>query len=224
MACLRAAPLSAIAAAVNGKPSTCKFLPVIDGSLIPDYPSRSIARGALHKVPFVGGHCTDDGSIFVGNPATFVNTTDGFVAAIKKRYTTIVRWLMLPHLLREECSFRIPNVQSNATATRMVELYPADAFPSTYERSKTAFGDTIFTCQYVGSSGIPQVLTANMWTHRDWFIAQKLQSLGMKQAYNYRWNTPDPVALAAAPWQGVRHTSDLYFLFNGTKCVPLRAC
>jgi hypothetical protein len=49
---MRAAPLANIVAAVNGKPSTCKFLPVIDGKngLIPDYPSRLIAAGRFNKV------------------------------------------------------------------------------------------------------------------------------------------------------------------------------
>jgi carboxylesterase type B len=91
MACLRAAPLSAIVAAVNGKPAACKFLPIIDGGFLPDYPSRLLARGRFHKMPFVGGHCTDDGSIFVGAPSGITNTTDGFVAALRKRYTTLVR-------------------------------------------------------------------------------------------------------------------------------------
>jgi hypothetical protein len=49
-----------------------------------------LREGRFSKVKFIGGHCTDDGSIFVGNPATFVNTTDGFVAAIKARYTMLV--------------------------------------------------------------------------------------------------------------------------------------
>jgi hypothetical protein len=43
----------------------------------------------------------------------------------------------------------------------------------------------------------------------------------MKQTYTYRWSTPDPVRLAANPWEGVIHTSDLFFLFNGTKYNPL---
>ena len=30
-----------------------------------------------------------------------------------------------------------------------------------------------------------------------------------------RWNAPDPVLLAATPYEGVMHTSDLYFLFDG---------
>ena len=90
MPCLRAAPLSAIVAAINGKPSTCKFLPIIDGSFLPDYPSTLLREGRFHKMPFIGGHCTDDGSIFVGAPSGITNTTDGFIAALRKRYTTLV--------------------------------------------------------------------------------------------------------------------------------------
>ncbi|TFY63048.1 hypothetical protein EVJ58_g3474 [Rhodofomes roseus] len=179
MPCLRAAPLSAIVAAVNGKPSACKYLPIIDEDFLPDYPSTLIREGKFHKMPFIGGHCTDDGSIFVGAPSGITNTTDGFIAALRKRYTTL----------------------SNFTAARVAELYPADEFNSTYERAKTAFGDTVITCQ-------------------DWFIAKKLQSEGIAAVYNYRWNTPDPVQLAKNPWEGVMHTSDLFFLFNGTNSGP----
>lgn len=179
LACLRAAPLESIVRAINNKPSTCKFLPVIDGALITDYPSRLVAQGKIQKVDYLGGHCTDDGSIFVGDPAYLANTTEGFVAAIKRRYTTL----------------------SNSSVERMIKLYPGDSFTSTFERSKTAFGDTIFTCQ-------------------DWFIADKLRTLGVRNVYNYRWNTPDPTQYAVFPWKGVMHTADLFFLFNGTNSGP----
>jgi carboxylesterase type B len=94
MTCLRAAPLSSIVTAVNGKPSTCKFLPVIDGDFLRDYPSRLLAEGKFHKMPFMGGHCTDDGSIFVGAPSGITNTTAGFISALRRRYTTLVCMLL----------------------------------------------------------------------------------------------------------------------------------
>ena len=31
----------------------------------------------------------------------------------------------------------------------------------------------------------------------------------------YRFNAPDPVLLAEMPFEGVMHTSDLYFLMDG---------
>ncbi|EED78189.1 carbohydrate esterase [Postia placenta Mad-698-R] len=167
MGCLRAAPLSALVTAINSRPSSCGFLPVVDGTILPALPSQLIATGRFHRMPFVGGHVTDDGSIFVGDPANFVNTTDGFVASIMKRYTLL----------------------SNTTIARMIELYPLSDFPSQWERAKRAFGDTVFTCIQLAFD-------------RDWIIAQKLMSEGRTDAYNYRFNTPDPVQLAANPWEG----------------------
>lgn len=100
----------------------------------------------------------------------------------------------------------------------MVALYPESDFSSTFERAKTAFGDTIFTCQSVSASLSWPPFGADVEVlRRDWFIAQKLLAAGKKSVYNYRWDTPDPVLNAAAPWKGVLHTSDLFFLFNGTK-------
>jgi len=55
------------------------------------------------------------------------------------------------------------------------------------------------------------------WPFRDWYIAQKLRTKGVEHVYNYRWNAADPVQLAAKPYKGVMHTSDLYFLYDGTK-------
>jgi hypothetical protein len=50
---------------------------------------------------------------------------------------------------------------------------------------------------------------------RDYYIAKRLGELGVARAFNFRWNTPDPVQYAANPYKGVMHTSDLFFLFNG---------
>ncbi|KZT11579.1 carboxyesterase [Laetiporus sulphureus 93-53] len=179
MSCMRAAPLSALVAAVNNRPSGCSYLPIVDGSFLPDLPTRLLTRGEFHKMPFIGGHVTDDGSIFVENPADFTNTTEEFMAALRKRYTFL----------------------SNTTAERMIELYPESDFPSQWERAKTAFGDTVFTCM-------------------DWYIASLLIAEGRTDVYNYRFNTPDPVQLAANPWEGVMHTSELFFLFQGTNSGP----
>jgi len=83
----------------------------------------------------------------------------------------------------------------------MLELYSLADFSSQGDRAFTAFGDTVFTCQ-------------------DWTIAAKLKSMGVQNVWNFRFNTPDPVQLAANPWEGVMHTSDLYFLFDGTNSGP----
>jgi hypothetical protein len=38
----------------------------------------------------MGGHTTNEGSIFVASPNTFENDTAGFVGAITNRYTKLV--------------------------------------------------------------------------------------------------------------------------------------
>ena len=74
--------------AVNNR-LNCKFLPVIDGSLIQNLPSILIDQGSILPVNFIGGHCTQDGSIFVGNPAK-ITSDETFAASITKRYTGLV--------------------------------------------------------------------------------------------------------------------------------------
>jgi hypothetical protein len=76
-------------------------------------------------------------------------------------------------------------------------MYNQSQFTSFYDLAQTLAGETEFTC----------------W---DWYLANQTAKYG-KPSYLYRWNTPDPVQLAAAPYKGVMHTSDLYFLFDGTK-------
>lgn len=109
----------------------------------------------------------------------------------------------------------------------MLELYPLGAFASQGERAKVAFGDTEFSCT-------------------DYMLARKLSEAGVQDVYNYRrvpssstspphahvgvadlpdprerrWDTADPVQLAAFPWKGVMHTSDLFFLFSGARVRP----
>jgi hypothetical protein len=45
--------VGAIVSAVNNKPSTCKYEPVIDGNYIPDITTKLLAAGKFTKVtPF----------------------------------------------------------------------------------------------------------------------------------------------------------------------------
>jgi carboxylesterase type B len=101
----------------------------------------------------------------------------------------------------------------------MIALYPEDEFSSQWERAVTAFSDTVFACQYVP---ITERSTSHSLAHcfnRDWMIAKAIamsNSSVSTNVFNYRFNTPDPVQLAATPWRGVMHTSELFFLFDGT--------
>ncbi|KAF9558576.1 alpha/beta-hydrolase [Agrocybe pediades] len=99
---------------------------------------------------------------------------------------------------------RWPNV-SNDTITQALALYPAPGtegseFSTQYERATAMAGDVVFTCM-------------------DWFLAQKLISEGVKNVYGYSWDAPDTVLYNANPYLGAMHTSDLYYLFDGTNTL-----
>ncbi|KDR72700.1 hypothetical protein GALMADRAFT_270656 [Galerina marginata CBS 339.88] len=97
---------------------------------------------------------------------------------------------------------RWPGV-SNDTITQALALYPAPGTPNStfatqYDRAAAMAGDIIFTCM-------------------DWFFAEKALQKGVKNVYAYSWNAPDTVLYNANPYLGAMHTSDLYYLFDGTK-------
>ncbi|KAJ7135504.1 carboxyesterase [Mycena crocata] len=88
VSCLRKASLGSIVSAVNNKPSTCKYLPVIDGNYVVDIPTKLFAAGKFSKVPILAGHCAQDASIFVGKPETVITDAD-VATAVQKRYTDL---------------------------------------------------------------------------------------------------------------------------------------
>jgi carboxylesterase type B len=176
---------------------------VIDGDLIRTLPSAALKAGAFAKVPFLGGHTTDDGSIFVGDPAK-VTTDDQVKAAITSRYKSL----------------------SNATLDRMLELYPLSDFSSQGHRATVAFADTEFSCT-------PYVVARKMAEAGQVSYNYECVVPGRDQKREYRadrsdldfprprWAAPDPVQLKArGPSFGALHTSDLYFLFQGTNSGP----
>ncbi|KAL4261835.1 Carboxylic ester hydrolase [Pleurotus pulmonarius] len=51
-------------------------------------------------------------------------------------------------------------------------------------------------------------------------LAQALTSRGVDNVFMFRWNSPHAVLFEETPFEGVMHTSDLYFLFDGTVRLP----
>lgn len=47
-------------------------------------------------------------------------------------------------------------------------------------------------------------------------LAKAARIKGQKNVFLYRWNAPDTVLYNANPHLGAMHTSDLYYLFEGT--------
>jgi len=54
----------------------------------------------------------------------------------------------------------------------------------------------------------------------DWLLAEALTARGVKNVYSYTWNAPDTVLYNVNPYLGAMHTSDLYYLFDGTNTIP----
>ncbi|KAF4580259.1 hypothetical protein EYR40_003193 [Pleurotus pulmonarius] len=95
---------------------------------------------------------------------------------------------------------------SAATIQRAFELYPApDAagspFKTQYERASQMAQDIVLGCM-------------------DLQLVQALTSRGVDNVFAFRWNSPHAVLFEETPFEGVMHTSDLYFLFDGTVRLP----
>ncbi|KAJ3835491.1 Alpha/Beta hydrolase protein [Lentinula raphanica] len=96
---------------------------------------------------------------------------------------------------------RWPGV-SNETRDQALAMYPApnttDAeITSEWDRAWLMAGEVIFTCM-------------------DWFLAEAMLNRSVQNVYSYAWNAPDTVLYNERPYLGAMHTSDLYFLFDGT--------
>ncbi|KAG8719716.1 hypothetical protein FRC09_010711 [Ceratobasidium sp. 395] len=94
---------------------------------------------------------------------------------------------------------------TNATLEKVLQLYPAPNLPGSpfvdnFSRAWTIMQDIILGCM-------------------DQHWANATLVAGRKNVYAFRFNVPNPIALAASPWQGVMHASDVYYLFDGAKSV-----
>ncbi|TFY68201.1 hypothetical protein EVG20_g3660 [Dentipellis fragilis] len=179
LACLRNASLENIITGVNTL-EIGATVPVVDGTLIPDYPSHLIAQGRFSEVDFIGGHCSNDGRTFARlMPDQYTSDAD----VINDVFS---RW---PYV-------------TNATQKTLFDFYPkvnatGSPFHSYYDVTWTMDQDAVYGCM-------------------DQFLANKMLAKGKKNVFTFRWNAPNPVALAATPWEGVMHGSDVFFLFNGS--------
>ncbi|THH05598.1 hypothetical protein EW145_g4680 [Phellinidium pouzarii] len=91
---------------------------------------------------------------------------------------------------------------TNMTIQKALAMYPAPGTPGSpyatqYERASEIEQDIVFSCM-------------------DWYLATQLQKKGVQNLFTFRFNAPSPVLLSETPYEGVMHTSDLFFLFDGT--------
>ncbi|KAJ4482604.1 Alpha/Beta hydrolase protein [Lentinula aciculospora] len=96
---------------------------------------------------------------------------------------------------------RWPGVD-NKTQHQALSMYPAanttdPEITSEWDRAWLMAEEIIFTCM-------------------DWFLAEAMLNRSVKDVFSYAWNAPDTVLFDEKPYLGAMHTSDLYFLFDGT--------
>ncbi|KAJ7053636.1 alpha/beta-hydrolase [Mycena amicta] len=95
------------------------------------------------------------------------------------------------------------SLQRNRDAA--LALYPAPGTPGSpfetqFDRAAAMAGEAIFVCM-------------------DWLMGDALTARGIENVYAFSWNAPDTVIYAQTPYRGAAHTSDLYFLFDGTNTI-----
>lgn len=96
--CLREVPIDVL----NKTTKLFDWFPAIDGSLLPESPTKQLAAGKFVHLPIISGTVTDEGTFF---GAKGINSDDDLKAALRTSY---------------------PNIK-NATVDKFLSLYPDDA-------------------------------------------------------------------------------------------------
>ncbi|KAI5896640.1 alpha/beta-hydrolase [Schizophyllum commune H4-8] len=194
MSCLRDASIASIVSATN-RIINGAFTPVIDSP--EEYSSLSGAHGFMPDLPSALVRAGNFSAVdFVGGHTTGDGKT--FAGGHPEDFQT-------DQDIRDITFKRWPGV-TDATFAKILELYPSpnetgSPFATQWDRVWTLAGDPVFTCM-------------------DTFVANATLAKNISSVYTYSWDVPDTVLYEQDPWKGAMHTSDLYFLFQGTNTIP----
>ncbi|KAF9486762.1 hypothetical protein BDN71DRAFT_884089 [Pleurotus eryngii] len=105
---------------------------------------------------------------------------------------------------------------------RAFDLYPAPGasgspFESEYERALQMSQDIVIGCMYLSTVYILARTPRLNGFYRDLQLAQALSGRGVDNVFTFRWKSPHGVLFEETPFEGVMHTSDQYFLFDGKR-------
>ncbi|KAJ6099697.1 extracellular lipase [Penicillium canescens] len=180
--CLRAAPFDTL----NSAFSSLSFLPVIDGTFVPEYTSVALSKGRFVKVPLLIGANTNEGKVFAGKG---VNTTEELASYIEQQpYIRTSSNETIQDLLEA-----YPEPSTNSTNGQSDDTLPLSAtYGSQFLRTARYTGDVMFiagrryTCEIWAQHGLP--------------------------CYSYRFNTipadTNPLYLGATHFQEVAFVFD----------------
>lgn len=188
LSCLRGLSTDALLNAVLGYENISAtpqdiFFPVIDGTYIPDAPSKLMRSGRFHKnIPIIAGFCYDDGSLFAPSTLSSAEEVQGYLQ------------VAYPHL-------------TAATLKTLISMYPVNQFSAEaknakvspyFEQASRIYRDVNFACPAIE-------------------YAHRVTQYG-SPSYLYELNrsalTPLLNTVLGAPYLGVFHISDVFYVFG----------
>jgi len=94
--------IGALVSAINHVPAG-KFSPIVSGpgTILPDLPANLIRQGKFAHVDYVAGHCSNDGRTFTSGTPTTLVTEDQLIAAVLKRWPSLVGRLFFSSFVRK---------------------------------------------------------------------------------------------------------------------------
>eukprot|EP01117_Protostelium_nocturnum_P011489 TRINITY_DN4168_c0_g1_i1.p1 TRINITY_DN4168_c0_g1~~TRINITY_DN4168_c0_g1_i1.p1 ORF type:complete len:422 (-),score=138.52 TRINITY_DN4168_c0_g1_i1:63-1328(-) len=197
--CLKRVPFDKIAPLINAAAPPVSaiahfpFGPVVDGSLIPDFPYRLIDQGKMLRMPMIAGDNLDEGTGFVaGKPW---NTDSDLRNIIKRDFANI----------------------TSSSLDNIMALYPNDPalgspyntgtksfYPPQGKRAASAYGDLAFVA--------PRRL-----------LIDRYAALGTKVwSYRFEYNF-DPASASKPNWPGIAHSFELPAVFGLIDGIASRA-
>ncbi|KAJ7052646.1 extracellular triacylglycerol lipase precursor [Mycena amicta] len=183
--------LTAMAAAVSSSVEEFPWMPVLDGELIKDLPSRIFARGQFAKLPFIAGTNLDEGTSFT--PPTIGSADE-------------MRAMLLDSVLRTSSNTSaVPSVELQNAVEELLELYPDDpALGSPFNTGNQTFG---LSSTFKRASAI--LTDLQFVALRRQFMAAA-SSAGVS-AYGYLFTQPQ---LELPPFVGVTHGAELTYVYG----------
>ncbi|KAJ7053417.1 extracellular triacylglycerol lipase precursor [Mycena amicta] len=183
--------LTAMAATLSSTVEVFPWVPVLDGELIKDLPSRILARGQFAKLPFIAGTTLDEGT-------TFTSPTIGSAAELHA--------LLLDSVVRTSSNISaVPSVELQNAVDELLKLYPDDpALGSPFNTGNQTFG---LSSTFKRASAIRTDLQVVSLRRQLMAVAS---SAGVS-AYGYLFTQPQP---ELPPFLGVTHGSELTYLYG----------
>ncbi|KAJ7050196.1 hypothetical protein C8F01DRAFT_1237939 [Mycena amicta] len=183
--------LTAMNATLASTVDSFPWVPVLDGELIKDLPSRILSRGQFAKLPFIAGTTLDEGT-------TFTSPTIGSADEL--------RALLLQSVLRTSSNISaVPSVELQKAVDELLALHPdVPALGSPFNTGNQTFG---LSSTFKRASAIRTDLQA-VALRRQFMDAAS--SAGVS-AYGYLFTQPQP---ELPPFLGVTHGSELTYLYG----------